>query len=61
MTLDKAKVENAVQVAQRWIVAALRHHKFFSLEELNKPAKRKNHARSCLMTTAPSASETATG
>jgi transposase len=32
---DKAKVENAVQVAQRWIVAALRHHKFFSLEELN--------------------------
>jgi transposase len=32
---DKAKVENAVQVVQRWIVAALRHHKFFSLEELN--------------------------
>ena len=32
---DKAKVESAVQVAQRWIVAALRHHKFFSLEELN--------------------------
>jgi transposase len=32
---DKAKVENAVQVAQRRIVAALRHHKFFSLEELN--------------------------
>jgi transposase len=32
---DKAKVENAVQVAQRWIVAALRHHKFFSLEDLN--------------------------
>jgi transposase len=32
---DKAKVENAVQVAERWIVAALRHHKFFSLEELN--------------------------
>jgi len=24
-----------VQLAQRWIVAALRHHKFFSLEELN--------------------------
>jgi hypothetical protein len=24
-----------VQVAQRWIVAALRHRKFFSLEELN--------------------------
>jgi transposase len=33
---DKAKVENAVQVAERWIVAALRHRKFFSLEELNE-------------------------
>jgi transposase len=33
---DKAKVENAVQVAQRWIVAALRHHRFFSLEDLNE-------------------------
>ena len=32
---DKAKVESAVQLAQRWIVAALRHRKFFSLEELN--------------------------
>jgi transposase len=32
---DKAKAESAVQLAQRWIVAALRHHKFFSLEELN--------------------------
>jgi transposase len=32
---DKAKVENAVQVAERWIVAALRHRQFFSLEELN--------------------------
>jgi transposase len=29
-------VENAVQVAQRWIVAALRHRKFFALEELNE-------------------------
>lgn len=35
---DKAKVENAVQLAQRWIVAALRHHKFFSLEELTSPS-----------------------
>jgi len=32
---DKAKVENAVQLAQRWIVAALRHRKFFALDELN--------------------------
>jgi len=33
---DKAKVENAVQLVQRWIVAALRRRKFFSLEELNQ-------------------------
>ena len=32
---DKAKVESAVQLSQRWIVAALRHRKFFSLDELN--------------------------
>lgn len=32
---DKAKVEVGVQIAQRWIVAALRHRKFFSLHELN--------------------------
>ncbi len=33
---DKAKVENAVLVAQRWIVAALRNRTFFSLVELNE-------------------------
>jgi transposase len=33
---DKAKVENAVLVAERWIIAALRHRKFFSLAELNE-------------------------
>jgi transposase len=32
---DKAVVENAVQVVQRWIVAALRKRTFFSLQELN--------------------------
>jgi len=32
---DKAKVEVAVQIVQRWIVAALRHRRFFSLAELN--------------------------
>jgi len=32
---DKAKVESAVQVAERWILAALRNHTFFSIEELN--------------------------
>ena len=33
---DKAKVESAVGIVERWIVAALRNHTFFSLEELNK-------------------------
>ncbi len=32
---DKAKVEVAVQVAQRWILARLRNETFFSLESLN--------------------------
>jgi transposase len=32
---DKAKVEVAVQVATRWIIAKLRHQRFFSLAELN--------------------------
>ena len=32
---DKAKVEVAVQVATRWIIAKLRNAKFFSLTELN--------------------------
>ncbi len=33
---DKAKVEVGVQIVQRWIVAALRHRRFFSLTELNQ-------------------------
>jgi transposase len=33
---DKPKVENAVLIAQRWILAALRHRVFFSIEELNQ-------------------------
>jgi transposase len=33
---DKAKVESAVLMAERWILAALRNHTFFSLAELNK-------------------------
>lgn len=32
---DKAKVESAVQVTQRWILARLRNRTFFSLAELN--------------------------
>jgi transposase len=33
---DKAKVEAGVLVAQRWILAVLRHQTFFSLVELNE-------------------------
>ena len=33
---DKAKVEVGVQVAQRWVLARLRHQTFFSLEALNE-------------------------
>lgn len=32
---DKAKVEAAVLVAQRWIIARLRNRRFFSIEEIN--------------------------
>ena len=37
---DKASVEVAVQVAQRWILARLRNHRFFSLAELNVAIRR---------------------
>ena len=33
---DKAKVEGAVLIVQRWVLAKLRNRKFFSLEELNE-------------------------
>jgi transposase len=33
---DKAVVESAVGVVERWILAALRHRKFFSIAELNE-------------------------
>jgi transposase len=33
---DKAKVESAVQVVQRWIVMRLRHRRFFSIREANE-------------------------
>ncbi len=32
---DKAKAEVGVQIIERWILARLRHHTFFSLSELN--------------------------
>jgi transposase len=33
---DKAKVEGAVLLAQRWILAVLRHRQFFSVAEINE-------------------------
>jgi transposase len=33
---DKGKVEAAVLVAQRWILAVLRHRRFYRLEDLNR-------------------------
>lgn len=33
---DKAKVENAVLQVERWVLAPLRNHKFFSMGELNE-------------------------
>lgn len=33
---DKAKAEAGVLIAERWIIAALRHHVFFSLGEINQ-------------------------
>ena len=36
---DKAKVEAGVQVVERWILARLRHQRFFSLSELNSSIK----------------------
>ena len=38
---DKAKVETGVQVAERWILAALRNHRFFSVSDLNQAIKSK--------------------
>jgi transposase len=38
---DKAKVESAVLIAERWILAALRNYTFFNLEELNQAIRQK--------------------
>jgi transposase len=46
---DKAKVESGVLVAERWILAAMRHETFFSLAELNEKIRqlldRLNHRK----------------
>lgn len=39
---DKGKVESAVLIVERWILARLRHHTFFSLAQLNKAIKQLN-------------------
>jgi transposase len=38
---DKAKVETAVLITERWILAALRNHTFFSIAELNQAVREK--------------------
>jgi transposase len=38
---DKAKVESSVLIVERWILAALRNHQFFSLAELNQAISEK--------------------
>ncbi len=40
---DKAKVETGVQIVERWILAKLRNHTFFSLQELNNEIKKLLH------------------
>jgi transposase len=37
---DKAKVETGVQIVERWILAKLRNHTFFSLSDLNREIRR---------------------
>lgn len=37
---DKAKAETGVQIVERWILAALRNHTFFSLADLNREIRR---------------------
>ena len=37
---DKAKVEVGVQVVERWVLARLRHQRFFTLAELNRAIAR---------------------
>ncbi len=37
---DKAKAEVGVQIVERWILAALRNHTFFSLAELNRAIRK---------------------
>lgn len=37
---DKAKVESGVQIVERWIIAALRHHRFFALADMNQEIRR---------------------
>ena len=38
---DKAKVESAVLIAERWIIAALRNHTFFGIGDLNRAIREK--------------------
>ncbi len=41
---DKLKVEVSVQIAQRWVLAALRHQTFFTLADLNAAIRERINA-----------------
>lgn len=41
---DKAKVENGVLIALRWVIARLRNQTFFSMEELNEAIRKQVEA-----------------
>jgi transposase len=36
---DKAKVESGVLLIERWIIAALRHHRFFTVNDANQAVR----------------------
>lgn len=53
---DKAKVEGAVLLTERWIVARLRNQRFFSLDELNAAIRPLVHQLNSKVTRHPGAS-----
>ncbi len=46
---DKAKVESGVQVAERWILAALRNRTFFTLRRFHRKASPETTCQSCAL------------
>jgi transposase len=44
---DKAKAETAVQIVERWVLAPLRNHTFFSIAELNATQQHGGYRTDC--------------